>query len=101
VTYAKGVQTTFSSLAPADELDAEGFPAHMSSGAGTSTNPTAAGVGSSSSGRETEDEMRERIVKELEEEKRVLDAQIEVERARLEAEVEQDRLRGAALLSSA
>lgn len=85
VTYTKAIQTSF--YASDDEND---LPAHMSNGVGTSTASTAMG-------RETEDDMRKRIIKELEEEKAALDLQIEEERATLAKEVEQDRLKGASI----
>lgn len=82
ILYTKAVQTSFYS----SDDDAGGFPAHMSNGVGSST--------STDPPRESEDAMRKRIIKELEEEKAALDKQIEEERATLAKEVEQDRLRG-------
>lgn len=82
ILYTKAVQTSFYS---ADD-DSESLPAHMANGVGSST--------STGPPRESEDAMRRRIIKELEEEKAALDKQIEEERATLAKEAEQDRLRG-------
>jgi hypothetical protein len=88
ILYTKAVQTSFYS----SEDDADGLPAHMANGVGSST--------STGPPRESEDAMRKRIIKELEDEKAALDKQIEEERATLAKEVEQDRLRGQSRMSS-
>lgn len=77
VTYTKSVQTAAMSTATSTDDDFEGTD----------------GVGSSS-GRETEEDLRARIKLEFEEERRKLDEEIELEKRRLAKEVEEDRLRG-------
>lgn len=77
VTYTKSVQTSFATSTSDDE--------------DLSLGPMSQG---GRNGRETEDEMRSRIIRELEEEKRKLDEEIAMEKAELERVEELERIRG-------
>ncbi|KAK4705886.1 hypothetical protein P7C70_g322, partial [Phenoliferia sp. Uapishka_3] len=88
VVYDKSIQTSDELYLPStSSIPSTSFSTSPSSS--SDPNTTAGGVG-----RETAEEMRSRIVLELEEERRKLDLEIEEEKKKAEEELEEERKKG-------
>ncbi|KAM0750862.1 WD40 repeat-like protein [Meredithblackwellia eburnea MCA 4105] len=94
VTYDKSIQT--SDIYPSASTSASIGTSTMYLSSDSTQNEAALNVngGAGGAGRETHDELRARIIQELEEEKKRLDVEIEEEKRKADLELEEERARG-------
>ncbi|GAA5864813.1 hypothetical protein JCM8547_009240 [Rhodosporidiobolus lusitaniae] len=86
VTYDKSIQTS--------DLPSSSLPSGSSTQTDPSSSSSALTTDSSAAGRETAEELRTRILAELEAERKQLDAEIAAEKALAEQQLEAERARG-------